>query len=205
MKKYCLLILFTALIFIIGYYIYCNSILINTKNKYSSDNVISNEQNSIYKNDNISKDENEQNNLYTKNELENYSTQCAGKVHITITEFIKNQQCSQHLIKNDETINDILKEYSSSPCFNAYLKIIKDVNKINSMDEMKSGMTLSIPEITLKNGTTYKIVDGDTWSKICNQYYPVYDLDSIMNLLIYINDFSDNKLPLGETIFLPQV
>lgn len=205
MKKYFLLILFTSLIFIISYYIFCNSIFINVKNNYSSNNIELNKKNSIDKADDINKDNMAQNNLDKKNKLDNYSIQCANKVHITITEFINNQQCNRHLIKDGENINDILKDYSSSSCFNAYLKIIKAVNKINSMDEIKSGMILYIPEITLKNGTTYKIEDGDTWSKICKQYYPVYDLDSIMNLLIYINDFNDDKIPLGKTIFLPNI
>lgn len=66
-------------------------------------------------------------------------------------------------------------------------------------------MQINIPEITFKNGMVYRIVQGDTWTKICNEYYPVYDLNYIMNLLIYVNDLKDTTLPLDTTIFLPKI
>ena len=196
MKKYCLLILFTCLLCITIYFICTDNSFLNDNNK-SAYNDISNDS-KVINGTNL-------NNLYIKNKSDNSTIQCSAKVHITIAEYIKNQQCTRHIIKDGETLTDIYKNYNSTCPSNAYLKLIKSINNLNSSNYIQPGNTLLIPEITLKNGKTHKIVTGDTWNKLCNEYYPVYDLNSIMNLLIYVNDYKNNTLPLGDTIFLPQI
>ena len=131
--------------------------------------------------------------------------QCLNKVHITPTEFINNQQCKNYTLKNNETINDLFKTFDSSCSYNAFLKLVKEINKLNSINDIKSGCSLYIPETTFKNGTIHKVASGDTWFELCNKYYPEYDPVSIMELLIYINDFKDDTLPLDASIFLPKI
>lgn len=131
--------------------------------------------------------------------------QCLNKVHITPAEFINNQQCKNYTLKSNETINDLFKTFDSTCSYNAFLKLIKEINKLNSINDIKSGCSLYIPETTLKNGTIHKIVSGDTWFALCSKYYPEYDSVSIMELLIYINDFKDDTLPLDAYIFLPKI
>lgn len=133
------------------------------------------------------------------------SVQCANKVHITIQEFLNNMQCSHYKVQEGETLTDISNNYSSTCTLNASLKLIKAANNIQSPDAIQSGMVLNIPEIILKNGTLHKVVKGDSWNKICNEYYPIYDLNYIMQLLVYINDLNDDTLPLNTVIFLPKI
>ena len=117
----------------------------------------------------------------------------------------KKDKLFQSYISRIKLADDILMKYNSTCPLNSSLKLIKSVNKFNSPDEIKAGMQINIPEITFKNGMVYRIVQGDTWTKICNEYYPVYDLNYIMNLLIYVNDLKDTTLPLDTTIFLPKI
>lgn len=133
------------------------------------------------------------------------SVQCANKVHITIQEFLNNMQYSHYKVQEGETLTDISNNYSSTCTLKASLKLIKAANNIQSPDEIQRGMTLNIPEIILKNGNLHKVVKGDSWNKICSEYYPVYDLNYIMQLLVYINDFNDDTLPLDTVIFLPKI
>lgn len=140
------------------------------------------------------------------NQVDNSTNmQCLNKVHITPTEFINNQQCKNYTLKSNETINDLYKTFDSSCSYNAFLKLVKEINKLNSINDIKSGCSLYIPETTLKNGTIHKVVSGDTWFDLCSKYYSEYDPVSIMNLLIYINDFKDDTLPLDAYIFLPKI
>jgi hypothetical protein len=37
------------------------------------------------------------------------------------------------------------------------------------------------------------------------EYYSNYDVESMNNLLVYINDLPNNNLPLEESIFLPSI
>lgn len=133
------------------------------------------------------------------------SIQCTNKVRITIQEFLNNMQYSHYKVQKGETLTDIANNYSSTCTLKASLKLIKAANNIQSQDTIQSGMTLNIPEILLKNGTLYTVVKGDSWSKICNEYYNIYDLNYIMELLIYINDLDDDTLQLNTTIFLPKI
>lgn len=192
-KKYNFLFIFTLTNVIL--ILFCSPVLFE-KNSNQNNNSQINRNNSDAI---ISSDNSIHNNvIYSK-------IPCSNKVHITITEFINNLQCSQYTIKEGENLNDILMKYSSTCPLNSSLKLIKSVNKFNSPDEIKAGMQINIPEITFKNGMIYKIVQGDTWTKICDEYYPIYDLNYIMNLLIYVNDLKDTTLPLDATIFLPKI
>lgn len=193
MKKYYFLFIFTLTIVIL--FLFCSPVILN---KYSNQNnnsqIARNNSAAIISSDNLD-----------YNKVIYSEVPCSNKVHITITEFINNLQCSQYTIKESENLNDILMKYNSTCPLNSSLKLIKSVNKFNSPDEIKAGMQINIPEITFKNGMVYRIVQGDTWTKICNEYYPVYDLNYIMNLLIYVNDLKDTTLPLDTTIFLPKI
>lgn len=198
MKKYYYLFIYTFII-VISFLLFDLSIL-NKNNNHTSNNI---ENSKMNKNFNVN-DQSANTDTCTNN-TSYKSIQCTNKVHITIHEFINNMQCSQYTVKDGETLTDISNNYSSTCTINASLKLIKTANNINSSDLIQSGMTIKIPEIILKNGTLYKVKKGDTWSKICDKYYPVYDLNYIIPLLIYINDFKDNTLPLDAKIFLPKI
>ena len=135
----------------------------------------------------------------------NLSLQCTNNVHITIQEFINNMQCSHYNVQHGETLTDISNKYSSTCTLTASLKLIKAANNIKSKDVIQSGMTLNIPETILKNGNLYTVIKGDSWNKICGKYYPAYNLNYIIELLVYINDFNDYILPLNTVIFLPKI
>ena len=178
------------------------------------ENKIINKNSGITNTDEISKIDNTSEVNTEKNEItdmNNYlntnipEVQCANKVHITIQEFINNMQYTNYTVKSGDTLTDIANRYSSTCTLSASLKLIKTANNIKSSSSLQSGINLKIPEQILKNGITHKISSGDTWSKICNEYYPLYDLDYIMPLLIFINNFNDTTLPLGEHIYLPQI
>lgn len=200
MRKYRILTILILFILMTSAFLSYNYIFTDTES--SDQSYTEKSQNDT---DHYNKEKNDLNTSKDELKFDTPAVQCVNKVHITKTEFIHNQQCSHHVIKNGETLDDIFKEYSSTCPYNAYLKLIKAVNNISSTKNIKPGTDLSIPEITLKNGTIYKIQHGDTWHKICTEYYPEYDLESIMELLIYINDFNDDTLPLDVSIFLPRI
>lgn len=175
--------------------------------KINKDNKITDTANTSSIN-NTSIDNTEKNTLtHSNNFLNNMnsSVYCSNKVHITIQEFINNMQCADYTVKTGDTLTDIASRYSSTCSLNASLKLIKTANNMNSSATLQSGMILKIPEKILKNGTVYKITSGDTWSKLCNKYYPLYDVNYIMPLLIFINNFNDTTLPLGKEIYLPKI
>lgn len=187
MKKY--FYLFTCSLIIILSILIFNHNVTRESNKYENNNT---EIKTSHSTSTIN------NNTYS-------SEQCANKVHITIQEFLNNMQCSHYKVQEGETLTDISNNYSSTCTLNASLKLIKAANNIQSPDAIQSGMTLNIPETILKNGTVHKVVKGDSWNKICNEYYPVYDLNYIMQLLVYINDLNNDTLPLDTVIFLPKI
>lgn len=47
----------------------------------------------------------------------------------------------------------------------------------------------------------YKVISGDTWYKIVDKYDYKYDVDSLMNLIVYVNNLPNNDLHLGERMF----
>ncbi|WP_322007334.1 LysM peptidoglycan-binding domain-containing protein [Clostridium butyricum] len=199
-EKYYYLFLFTALISIL--LLSCQFIPSLKSNKSISPN---NNSFDIHSNDLNQNSDSTNNYENANNNSDDFVIPCSNAVHITIREFINNQQCSSYLVKENETLNDILMRYNSTCAPNASLKLIKELNNITSTNDVKAGTTLKIPETTMKNGSLYTISQGDTWSKICEKYYPVYDIDSIMKLLIFINDYKNDILPLGDTIFLPKI
>lgn len=198
MKKYYYLFLFT--IIVSGLLLLLQFIALNKSNSkiiYNTPTIPSNE---ITKNSDLinSSEKSDYNNDYLE-------STCLNKVHITISEFINNQQYSSYLVKEGETLNDILLKYNSTCTANASFKLTKELNNLSSTGYIQTGMTLKVPEITLKNGEIYTINQGDSWSKICKKYYPEYDKNSIMELLIYINDLKSDILPLDTNIFLPKI
>lgn len=124
---------------------------------------------------------------------------------ITVQEFLNNQQCSTYIIKSGETLTNIAKHYEDTCTLNSTIKLIKSLSKITNPDNISVGLTLNIPETTLKNGSIYTVQSGDTWSKIRDLYYPIYDENCIMNLIVYVNDLPNNDLPLNTALFLPKI
>lgn len=128
-----------------------------------------------------------------------------SKKIIAIPDFLNNLKCSNYVLSTGETLTQIARKYENTCNLNTSIKIIKSINNINDADNIHSGTTLFIPEATLKSGTMYKIITGDTWYSIINKYYYGYDVESMNNLLVYINDLPNNDLPLGESIYLPSI
>lgn len=127
------------------------------------------------------------------------------KKDISISSYLSSLQCVNYQLKVGETLTDIARKYESKCNLNTTIKFITSINKISDKNNLDSGIYLSIPEDTLKNGIMYTVISGDTWNKISNLYYSQYDTYSIMNFLVYINDLPNNDLPLGEAIFLPSI
>lgn len=198
MKRYCYLFLFTTIVS--GLLLSLPFIALNKSNNQISSNTPHPPSNDIIKNSDLINSSDKS--CYNNAELE---SACLNKVHITISEFIKNQQCSSYLVKEGENLNNILLKYNSPCTTNASFKLTKELNSLNSIDYIQPGMTLKIPEITMKNGILYTVNKGDSWSKICRKYYPEYDKNSIVELLTYINDLKNDVLPLNTDIFLPKL
>ncbi|WP_294156124.1 LysM peptidoglycan-binding domain-containing protein [uncultured Clostridium sp.] len=201
MKKYCYLLSLTIIISLI----FITAPIIHTKTGIDDKIADRDEISSISNAPNISTGKNMMTNTDNSENESSYLVQCSNKVHITIQEFINNMQYTVYTVKTGDTLNGIADRYSSTCTLNASLKLIKTANNINSSEPLQSGTILKIPEKLLKNGTVYKVTRGDTWSIICDKYYSLYDVNYIMPLLIFINNFNDTTLPLGEQIYLPKI
>lgn len=201
MKKYFYLFSLTIIMIVILITTPMIQVKINKDNRIIDTDKTSSINNTSFDNTEKSTITHNNNTLNNMNSL----VYCSNKVHITIQEFINNMQCADYTVKSGDTLTDIAGRYSSTCSLNASLKLIKTANNINSSTSLQSGMILKIPEKILKNGTVYKIAAGDTWSKLCNKYYPLYDVNYIMPLLIFINNFNDTTLPLGKEIYLPKI
>lgn len=128
-----------------------------------------------------------------------------GNVIITIPEYLYNMQCKEYIVQKGETLNSIAKNYVSTCPTNCSVKLIKEASKINNADSISAGTKIYIPETILKNGYIHVVQSGDTWSKLCRDYYPIYDITSMTNLLIFINDLPNNSLSIGDEIYLPNI
>lgn len=128
-----------------------------------------------------------------------------GTVIITIPEFINDMQCREYTLKSGDTLTSIAKKYISTCTLNSSLKLIKEASNITNADFLSAGTKIRIPETLLSNGYIHKVVYGDTWNKICRDYYPIYNSDYMSKVLIFINDLPDNNLPLGTEIYLPNI
>lgn len=142
----------------------------------------------------------------TNNELNaktKYINNKVQKKQINIQNYLGKLPCITYELKQGETLTDIARRYENTCNLNTTVKMIKSINNIEDENYIDAKTVLSIPETTIKSGTMYKVVSGDTWYKIANLYDSKYDVDSIMNLVVYVNNLPNNDLPLGETIFLP--
>lgn len=181
-----------------------DSALGNKSTNYSQEDVsikstqTSNKVNSIIKNKNLYNNDtpvvNQQN---IKDETK--------KSDINTVNYLSSLQCVSYKLKSGETLTDVARKYQETCNLNTTIKIIKSINKINDENNINAQSVLYIPEYALKNGRIHKVSAGDTWYKIANDYYPKYTTDSIMKFLVYINNLSNNDLPLGEEIFIPSI
>lgn len=155
---------------------------------------------------NISVEENSSSSSNAKNM--SHSISClnsSGNVIITIPEFVRNMQCTQYTLQYGETLTSIAQKYISTCTINSAVKLIKEASKITDADSIFVGNKIYIPETILKNGYLHVIKSGDTWSKLCRDYYPVYNSEYMTKLLIFINDLPNSTLPLGTEIYLPNI
>lgn len=129
----------------------------------------------------------------------------SGTVIITIPEFIRDMQCSEYTLKDGDTLTSIARKYISTCTLNASLKLIKEASNISNPNLISTGTKIRIPETLLSNGYIHTIVYGDTWDKLCTDYYPIYNSDYMVKVLMFINDLPDNNLPLGTEIYLPNI
>lgn len=179
------------------------SALLAFKITYSNQTI---EQYSKTQNTSVSSCENNTSDLTIRDSTTN--TKCfnaSGNVIITIPEYIYNMQCKEHIIQKGETLNAIAKNYVSTCPINCSVKLIKEASKITNADLVSAGTKIYIPETILKNGYIHVVQSGDTWSKLCRDYYPIYNIKSMTNLLIFINDLPDNSLSIGNKIYLPNI
>ena len=128
-----------------------------------------------------------------------------GNVIITLPEFINNMQCKDYILKPGDTLISIANNYISTCPLNCSLKLIKEASNISNVDSLNAGTKIRIPENTLNNGYIHTVVYGDTWEKICRDYYPIYNSEYLIQILIFINDLPNNTLPLGNEIYLPNI
>lgn len=127
------------------------------------------------------------------------------KADIDIFDYLNGLQCISYDLKSGETLTDIARKYESTCNLNSTIKMIKSISKIDDENNINSQTVVYIPEWTIKSGKMYKVSAGDTWYKVANEYYPKYTAESVMKLLVYINNLPNNDLPLGERIFLPVI
>ena len=119
--------------------------------------------------------------------------------------FLSNLPCNNYILKKGETLSTIAHKYENTCNPNTTVKLISLINHLDTPDDLKIGANLSIPESTIKSGTLYRVVTGDTWHKIALEYYPDYTPESIINFIVTINNLPNNDLPLYENVFLPLV
>lgn len=127
------------------------------------------------------------------------------KTDIDTSNYLRSLQCISYKLKSGETLTDIARKYESTCNLNSTIKMIKSINKIEDANTIDSKTVLNIPESTIRTGKMYAVVEGDTWYKVANENYPQYTHESVMKLLVYINNLPNNDLPLGERIFLPAI
>ena len=185
------------------------------KTNYNNNN---NKENLVKQNRDISKDQsnkstskdkvNVDNSINTNNKLNTKDKNTDNNIQkqsINIQNYLDKLSCINYELRQGETLTDIARRYENNCNLNTTIKVIKSINKIENENDIDAKTILSIPESTIQNGTMYKIIPGDTWYKIANKYDSKYDVDSIMNLIVYVNNLPNNDLPLGEKIFLPVI
>lgn len=199
MKKKLLfsLFIFTFILFIV-ISIYLYNMDNKTSNLSQADVIKKDTYNSLTSNKNLPKIINNY----------DYSVNCintSGTVIITIPEYINNMQCKEYTLQPGDTLTSIAKRYISTCPLNSALKLIKEASNISNSNLLNAGTKIRIPETILNNGYIHTVVYGDTWEKLCRDYYPIYDSNYLKQILIFINDLPDNNLPLGKEIYLPNI
>lgn len=142
---------------------------------------------------------------YTQDVKEQNISNEVKKADIDIFDYLNGLQCISYELKSGETLTDVARKYESTCNLNSTIKMIKSISRIDDDNNINSRAIVYIPEQTIKSGTMYTVSAGDTWYKVAREYYPKYTAESVMKLLVYINNLPNNDLPLGEKIFLPVI
>ena len=124
---------------------------------------------------------------------------------ISIDSYASNLSTSNYIVKQGDTVSNILRNFQDTCNYKTALTHLKLFNSNIDLNEIEINSTLNIPNNALKEGRLYKVVSGDTWYKLVKSNYSEYITDDIIDFLITINDLPNADLPLGENIFLPKL
>ena len=177
----------------------------NSLSKNTSNSIITTQSNSKPKEKPSTEIANDTKYKNTYTAYKNSNDNKIDKKTITVSSFLSNLTCTNHVLEKGETLAQIARKYESTCNLNTTIKLIKSINKINDENNIDNGMVLYIPESLITTGKLYPITSGDTWYNIAQKHYPQYDVDSITKILVYINNLPNNDLPLGESLFLPSI
>lgn len=124
---------------------------------------------------------------------------------ISIDSYASNLSTSNYIVKQGDTVSNILRNFQDTCNYKTALTHLKLFNPNIDLNEIEINSTLNIPTTALEEGRLYKVVSGDTWYKLAKSNYPEYNTDDIIDFLIVINDLPNADLPLGENVFLPNL
>ncbi|WP_300347716.1 LysM peptidoglycan-binding domain-containing protein [Clostridium sp.] len=150
--------------------------------------------------------ENEEENSSSKKDSSNKNLTSSSKKEVpTFSTYLKDIETEKYTLKEDESLNDVAKKFKGTCAVNSSLNILKSLNQVNNVSALKTGDTILVPVKALKEGTNYKVKEGDTWYNLARKHYPKYNHEVVIEFLMDVNPFSKEILPLGEEIFLPKI
>lgn len=172
------------------------------KNKSTEEFAYNPEENTVK---NIDGNSQSKDDVLNENNIKETKGSLLKKKILNLSDFISNLQCKEYILQKGETLCVIARKFENKCNLNSTIELITLKNNLSSPNKLNAGTHLLIPEDAINNGNLYKVAKGDTWYKIVKNYYPEYDVNSIMNLVVKINQLPSNELPLDENIFLPAV
>lgn len=193
-----------------------SGINVNKEKSTSSSNIVynnedevpianSNRSSSISKNSSTKLDQTTSIDKILNEETASSSITATKLTSLSANDFINSLDCIDYTIKDGDTLSSICTKYSHYCNLGSCLNIISKINNITSPEEIKIGDVIKIPESTLTSGTLYTVKSGDSWYDLRNDFYENYDIETIINFIVDINQLPSDELPLGEDIFLPRL
>ena len=136
--------------------------------------------------------------------MESYNNEITYK-SVSMDLYKSNLNPVNYIINPGDTLSKIIRNYEDTCNYKSAINLIKLFNKDLNLDNLEIGDTLILPKEALENGTLYKVKSGDTWYTLTANFYPDFDKDNLIQLLISINGLDNTDLPLNENIFLPNL
>lgn len=123
---------------------------------------------------------------------------------LTFSSYLDEMEIEKYTLEEEESLSDVAKKFDDTCATNSSLNILKSLNQVNNVSALGTGDTVLIPVSAFEDGTKYTVKEGDTWYNLAREYYPTYNHEVVIDFLMDVNPFSNEILPLGEDIFLPE-